>query len=141
MVGCTAKFNFRSARSKLFHRQKICSEKIKANKAAFQLELNNRFAALDINENDINEVNNNITSAIRETAVMIGSISANKESKYSGGTMALIKKRINIQVNTQRDEIERAELNKLINKRRREEKRKKNLDLVEETIQNGKTLK
>ena len=42
---------------------------------------------------------------------------------------------------TQRDEIERAELNKLINKRRREEKRKKNLDLVEEAIQNGKSLK
>ena len=72
---------------------------------------------------------------------MIGSISANKESKHSEGTMALIKKRKNIQVKTQRDEIERAELNKLINKRRREEKRKRNLDLVEETIQNGKALK
>ena len=42
---------------------------------------------------------------------------------------------------TQRCEIERAELNKLINKRRREEKRKGNLALVEETIQNGKSLK
>ena len=42
---------------------------------------------------------------------------------------------------TQRDEIERAELNKLINRIRREEKRKRNLDLVEETIQNGKSLK
>ena len=48
---------------------------------------------------------------------MIGSISANKESKYSEGTMALIKKRINIQVKTQRDEIERAELNKLVKKK------------------------
>ena len=42
-----------------------------------------------------------------------------------------------VQVKTQRDEIERAELIKVpvINKRRREEKRKRNLDLVEETIQ------
>ena len=65
-----------------------------------------------------------------ETAEMIVSISANKESEYSRGTMVLINKKKNIQVKTQRDEIERAELNKLINKRRREEKRKKNLDLV-----------
>ena len=72
---------------------------------------------------------------------MIGSISANKESKYSEGTLALIKKRKNMQVKTQRDEIERAELNKLINKRRREEERKRNVDLVEENIQNGKSLK
>ena len=69
---------------------------------AFQLELKNRFEALDISENDINEVNNNITSAIREIAEMIGSISANKESIYSESTMALIKKRKNMQVKTQR---------------------------------------
>ena len=105
MVGCTTKFNFKSARNKLVFRKKIYPEKIKANKVAFQLELKNRFEALDISENDINEVNNNITSAIRETAEMIGSISANKESKYSEGIMALIKKRKNMQVNTQRDEI------------------------------------
>ena len=108
---------------------------------AFQLELKNRFEALDISENDINEVNDTIISAIRDTAEIIGSISANKESKYSEGTMALIKRRKNMQVKTQRDEIERAELNKLINKRRREEKRKWNLDLVEESIQKEKALK
>ena len=45
-----------------------------------------------------------------------------------------------MQLKTQREEIERAERNKLINKRRMDEKRKKNLDLVEETIQNGKSL-
>ena len=44
-------------------------------------------------------------------------------------------------VKTQIYEIESAELNKLINRRRREETRKGNLDLVEETIQNGKSLK
>ena len=46
-----------------------------------------------------------------------------------------------MQVKTQKDEIERAELNKLINKRQREEKRKRKLDLVEETIQKEKRLK
>ena len=71
MVGCTAKLNFRSVRSKLVLRKKIGSEKIKANKAAFQLELKNRFEALDISEKNINEVNNNITSAIRETEEII----------------------------------------------------------------------
>ena len=110
---------------KLVLRKKICPEKIKANKVAFQLELKNRFEALDISINDIHEVNNNITSAIMETAEIIGSISTSKEGKYSEGTISLIKKRKNVQVKTQRDEIERAELNKLINKRRREEKRKK----------------
>ena len=55
---------------------------------------------------------------------MIGSISVNKDSKYSEGSMALIKKRKNIQVKTQRDEIERAEINKLINKRRRKRREK-----------------
>ena len=62
---------------------------------------------------------------------MIGSIITNKESKYSEGTMALIKKRKNMQVQAQRDEIERGEINQLINKRRREERRKMNLDLVD----------
>ena len=70
---------------------------------------------------------------------MIESISANKESKYFEGTMSLIKKRKNMQVKTQRDDIERTKLNKSINKRRREEKRKMNVDLVEKTIQNGKS--
>ena len=70
---------------------------------ALHLELKNRFEALYISENDINEVNDNITSAIRDTAEMIGSISANKESKYSEGTMDLIKKGKNMQVKTQRD--------------------------------------
>ena len=60
---------------------------------AFQLELKNRFEALGISENDINEINDNIASAIRETAEMIWSISANEESRYSEDTMALIKKR------------------------------------------------
>ena len=50
MVGCTAKFNFRSARNKLVLRKKICPEKIKANKVAFQLELKNRFEVLDISD-------------------------------------------------------------------------------------------
>ena len=57
---------------------------------------------------------------------MIRSIIANEENKYSEGTMALIKKRKNVQVKTQGDEIERGELNKLINKRLREEKRNRN---------------
>ena len=57
MMGCTEKFNFRSARSKLVLRKKICSEKNKANKAAFQLELKNRFEALNISENEISEIN------------------------------------------------------------------------------------
>ena len=65
MVGCIAKFNFRSARNKLVLRKKICPEKIKAKKVTFQLELKNRFEALNISENDINEVNNNITSALK----------------------------------------------------------------------------
>ena len=46
-------------------------------------------------------------------------------SEYLLSLLALIKKRKNMQVKTQRDEIERSELNKLINKRRREEKRNK----------------
>ena len=47
---------------------------------------------------------------------------------------------MNIQVKTQRDRIERAKLNKLDNKSPKEEK-KRTLDLVEETIQNGKSFK
>ena len=35
MVGCAAKFNFRSSRSKLVLRKKICPEKIKACKCGF----------------------------------------------------------------------------------------------------------
>ena len=77
---------------------------------------------------------------------MIGSISVNKERKYSEGTLAFIKKRINMQVKTQRDEIERAELNKLINKRRKEEKRIRKLALSKQQMislkdDNGEIIK
>ena len=54
---------------------------------------------------------------------MIGSISANKVSKYSEGTMVIIKKRKNMQVKTQGDEIERAELNKQQKTKERKEKK------------------
>ena len=142
MVGCTAKFNFRATRNKLILKKKICPEKIKENQMEFQLEIRNRFQLLDVTENDdIDKANENLTTAIREAAEKIGSTKTNKESKYSQTTVNLMKKRKTMIIKTRRDEIEKAELNKLINKRRREEERKRNMDLIEETIKKGKSLK
>ena len=58
---------FLSLRSKLVFRKKIFPDNIKANKAVIHIELKHGFEDIDISENDINEVNDNIASAIRET--------------------------------------------------------------------------
>ena len=46
-----------------------------------------------------------------------------------------------MKVNNRRDIIEKIELDKLINKKQREDKRKKNLTVIERTIKEGKSLK
>ena len=64
MVGCTAKFNFKTIGNKLVLRKKVCLDKINENREEFQLELRNRFQALD-DENDINKKNDNLTPVIK----------------------------------------------------------------------------
>ena len=141
MVGCTAKFNYRAERNKLILKKKISVERVKENKIAFHIEIRNRFEALSKDEDSIEALNSNLVDAIRDAAETIGSIKTNKESKYSKATLDLMKRRRTLQIKSRRDEIERAELNKLINKRQRLEKRKRNMDYIEETIRKGKSIK
>ena len=52
-----------------------------------------------------------------------------------------MKKRRTLKIKSDRDVIERTELNKLINKKQREDKRKNNMNMIERTIREGKSLK
>ena len=62
-------------------------------------------------------------------------------SIYSETTVELIKTRRNMKIKNKEDENKKAELNKLINKRVRKEKREKNMKKIEEAIIEGKGLK
>ena len=141
MVGCTAKFNYRIERNKLIFKKKVSLEMIKENKIAFEIEIKNRFQSLSKNEDSIEALNSNLVNVIREAAEKVGSTKANKENKYSKVTIDLMKRRRTLQIKSRRDEVERAELNKAINKRQRLEKRKRNMDFIEETIRKGKSIK
>ena len=141
MVGCTAKFNYRAERNKLIFKKKVSLERIKENKTAFQIEIKNRFQSLSKNEDSIEALNSNLIDVIRGAAEKVGSTKTNKENKYSKETMDLMKRRRTMQIKSRRDEVERAELNKLINKRQRLERRKRNMAYIEETIRKGKSIK
>ena len=141
MVACTTKFDFKGERNKLVLKKEVCLDRIKENKTEFQLEIKNRFEALSVSGDDIEDMNSNLIKVLKEAAEKIGKSDGNRDNKYSKTTLELMKRRKTMQVKTKRDEIERAELNKLINKRQRQERRKRNMDKIEETIRRGKSLK
>ena len=142
MVASRIKFDFKIERTKMILKKKTFPRHTVGNVSEYKLEVKNRFQALGNEECDIDGMCNNLTSIIKEAAAAVGIPSNNeKKSKFSKDTLDLMKKRKNLQIKTKRDEIERAELNKLINKKMREDRRKNNLQKIEETIKNGKSLK
>ena len=142
MIASRIKFDFKIERTKMILKKKTFPRYTVGNVSEYKVEVKNRFQALGNEECDIEGMCNNLTSIIKEAAAAVGIPSSNeKKAKFSKDTLDLMKKRKNLQIKTKRDEIERAELNKLINKKMREERRKNNLLKIEETIKKGKSLK
>ena len=94
-------------------------------KNTFQLELKNRFTALEEHD-DMDSQNKNMTEMIQQSALSIAKqTKKQKTPKISSPTRALMtKRRENIENHTTRDHIEYLEICKTIKKKAKEDIRK-----------------
>ena len=118
----------------------VDTREIGIKKNEFQLELKNRFTALQ-EMDDIDTLNENITEMIQQTATSIAKQNTKRDkSRLSAQTRALMKKRREMVKNTARDCIEYTEVCKTLIKKAKEDIRKHNLDTIRKTIETSKSL-
>ena len=134
MVMGSITLNTRAERRKLVNkntRTRVDTQIIGTMKNTFQLELKNRFTALE-ERDDMDSLNKNMTEMIQQSAMSVAKqTKKQKKSKMSSPTRALMKKhREMIENNTPRDHIEYVEICKTIKKKAREDIRKHNLDEI-----------
>ena len=137
--------NTRAERRKLLNkntRSRVDTQMIGTKKNTFQLELKNRFTALEEHV-DIGILNKNMTEMIQQSAMSIAKqTKKQKKPKIASPTRALMKKRREmIENSTPRDHIEYVEICKTLKKKAMEDIRKHNLDEIRETIEASKSLK
>ena len=137
--------NTRAERRKLLNkntRTRADTHMIGTKKNTFQLELKNRFKALEEHDH-MDSLNNTMTEIIQQSAMSIAKqTKKQKKPKISLPTRALMKKRREmIESKTPRDHKEYVEICKTINKKGREDIRKHNLDEIRETIEASNSLK
>ena len=150
MVRCRVKVNFQEERRKLF-RTRIQPLRIAPNlKEQFKIQLKNAFEVLEeenisINNNkseSVQNLNNNIVKQLIEIAELNGEPKQQTTSKYSPETRKLMEKRRNLKKPTSaKEKIEKAELDKLISKKQRQDIRSHNTKIVESTISQGRGFK
>ena len=145
MVMGSITLNTRAERRKLLNkntRTRVDTQIIGTKKNTFQLELKNRFTALEEHD-DMDSLNKIMTEMIQQSALSITKLTKKqKNPKISSPTRALMKKRREIIENkTPRDHIEYVEICKTIKKKAKEEIREHNLDEIRETIEASKILK
>ena len=126
--------NTRAERRKLLNkntRTRVDTQIIGTKKNTFQLELKNRFTALEEHD-DMDSLNKNMTEMIQQSALSIAKqTKKQKNPKISSPTRALMKKRREMTENkTPRDHIEYVEIYKTITKKAKEDIRKHNLDEI-----------
>ena len=114
--------NTRAERRKLLNkntRTRVDTQMIGTKKNTFQLELKNRFTALEEHD-DVDSINKNMTEMIQQSAMSIAKQTKNKKKpKISSPTRAPMKKRREIIENkTPRDHIEYVEICKTIKRKR-----------------------
>ena len=110
MVMGSITINIRAERRKLLNkntRQIVDTQMIGTKKNTFQLELKNRFTALE-EQDDMESLNKNMTEMIQQSAMSIATqTKKQKKPKISSPTRALMKKRTEmIENNTPRYHIE-----------------------------------
>ena len=145
MVMGSITLNTRAERRKLLNkntRKRVDTHMIGTKKNTFQLELKNRFTALEEHD-DMDSLNKNMTEMIQQSALSRAKqTKKQKNQKISSPTRALMKKRREmIENKTPRDHIEYVEICKTITKKAKEDIRKHNLDEIRETIEASKSLK
>ena len=122
MVMGSITLNTRAERRKLLNkntRTRVDTQMIGTKKNTFQLELNNRFTALEEHD-DMDSLNKNMTEMIQQSALSIAKqTKKQKNPKIASSTRALMKKRREmIENKTPRDHIEYVEICKTIKRKR-----------------------
>ena len=110
MVMGSITINTRAERRKLLNKNTrtiVDTQMIGMKKNTFQLELKNRFTALE-EQDDMDSLNKNMTEMIQQSAMSIATqTKKQKKPKISSPTRALMKKRTEmIENNTPRDHVE-----------------------------------
>ena len=143
MLMSNIRLNTKAERKKLLRKKKppkVDTREIGIKKNEFQLELKNRFTALQ-ELDDIDTLNENITETIQQTATSIAKQNTKRDkSRLSTQTRVLMKKRREMLKNTARDYIEYTEICKTLKKKAKEDIRKYNLDSIRKTIETSQSL-
>ena len=143
MLMSNIRLDTKAERKKLLRKKKppkVDTREIGIKKNEFQLELKNRFTALQ-ELDDIDTLNETITETIQQTATSIAKQNTKRDkSRLSTQTRALMKKRRETEQNTARDCIEYTEICKTLKKKAKEDIRKYNLDTIRKTIATSQIL-
>ena len=116
-----------------------CSN-LKQNRENFQLQLKNRFSVLEFH--NLKEYNENLTEIIAQEAENVGGRQGGQpRNVISDKTKELIKRRKEMSIQSEEDRKICKDLQKEINKERRKDKRKQNVESVEKALREGKSLK
>ena len=143
MVRGTVQVDLQKERKRLFHSK---PKPLKINRLLvqdFQSNLEETLAdKIDLTDTkDIETLNETLIKVLIETAEDHKEVNQRNNNKLSKETLDLMKKRKDHKVQTNRDKIKMAELEKLITKKQREDIRAHNMNIIEETIQKGKGFK
>ena len=83
---------------------------------------------------DIGKLNEIVVKTLSEASENHREVNTRTSNKLSEENLDLMKKRKNLQIKTNRDNIEVLKLNKIISKKQREDIQKYNMKIIEETV-------
>ena len=147
MIRYKVQIDSKQERKRLFHSKpeplRVCKQIVNE----FKIDLQNRYAALEEQQDDsnnsisLNDMNNNITEPLIGAGKKWKS-STKRNSKFSEETKNFMEKRRNLKTpTTAKEKIEAMELNKLIHKKQRNDLRKHRATTIQRVIEQGKSFK
>ena len=147
MIRCKVQIDSKQERKRLFHSKpeplRVCKQIVNE----FKIDLQNRYAALEEQQDDsnnsisLNDMINNITEPLIGAGKKWKS-STKRNSKFSEETKNFMEKRRNLKTpTTAKEKIEATELNKLIRKKQRNDLRKHKATTIQRVIEQGKSFK
>ena len=147
MIRCKVQIDSKQERKRLFHSKpeplRVCKQIVNE----FKIDLQNRYAALEEQQDDSNnsislsDIINNITEPLIGAGKKWKS-STKRNSKFSEETKNFMEKRRNLKTpTTAKEKIEATKLNKLIRKKQRNDLRKHKATTIQRVIEQGKSFK
>ena len=142
MVRGEIKIHLRRERNKLMSKPQPNLANLRIRATEFSLNIQNRYSLLRDEDLNIDQINKQFNDIIKEAALEVGGKNDNRSSsKLSVETKQLMQKRRDMKVSSNRDKIELVELTKTINKKKREDVRKFNTQIINEAVISGTSMK